>query len=796
MQSGSGKRVVSVRRDFMKLAWTSQPKFIAIVLSSLIAFGASDCYAESSLSKLLIDDCPQVLAKTEKLSEPEKVALVKDLISVISFEISQTIDPPVALMPQPSISNVRTNSPWSAIQGGQTLQAKHCAIDALQLLNPASSEAIPELTRLGWNRTVPPDIRKLAQKATLDIVEAVEVANDYTLSTTTISQILALLDGEYRVAAQNTAIGLSSKILPGLLIELKSADAAYREKVFSLLTLVDPEGVQVLPVIKGLLSSSDPQLRKQSLGELLSYTQKLDQDLYVSIVKLLDDPSDDIQKEAARIMSEIVCSAARLQLGPLRGIDPRRWLSVVSRFRSCQPKELSISLAKLLPDGRLKTELGLWYASGGAAQRELAIDILAWAGDSDASSKRLALRALKDSEPSIRLSAVRALIQLSLVDAEVTRVLVGMLGDQEENVRRLIQDTLTQLGPKALEPLRSARTSTPLIKKIGVYYSLSRIDPKFSSAGLERELGAADCHSRLEIAIALATVKHGDLSQFIWDCREAAKDESRLWWDALSAAAPLSPAVKTHLTDYLNTKAVLPDALIQFVDHAQQLGFESDSVIDTFRQLLSSSDDLIRDQALTRIARLADQAKPLTADLKKLFEQLPKDNLLRHETAVTLILIDNTSLNYSEFFAQEFDSDRLNWAQASIAHLDANISRPILTKALAEVPHKRKFAVLRSIGNLGQVGKDLEQELIPWLDDDDPQIKYEATVALLKVRPTHPRSIDALRAELNAMFVERLSQELFPKEVLETLATIQTQSSHLAEKRRAAILLEALKNKG
>jgi HEAT repeat protein len=172
-------------------------------------------------------------------------------------------------------------------------------------------------------------------------------------------------------------------------------------------------------------------------------------------------------------------------------------------------------------------------------QRELAIDILAWAGDSDVSSRRLAVRALKDSEPSVRLSALRALIQLNLIDYEVIGVMVKMLGDPDDYVRRLAQDTLKQLGPKALEPLRLARTSTPLIKKIGVYYALTRIDPKFSSAGLESELSGADCRSRLEIAIALATTKHGEISQFIWDCRESSKEELELWWDALSAAVPL-----------------------------------------------------------------------------------------------------------------------------------------------------------------------------------------------------------------------------------------------------------------
>jgi len=750
-------------------------------------------HAEPSLNKRLINECPEVLSSLDKLSEQQRSETVNELIAVISYDSGAAIEAPQApiMVPPSTLSNIRTGEAWSAIQIGQILQAKHCALDALKLLSPNSIQAGPELIKLRWHRSSPPDIRKLAAGAWQSIAADVNANVEFKVPDDIIAQIMALMNGELRVAAENAAIGISTKIIPVLLRDLSSANKSRRAEVLELLGLIEPDGTLSFPAVLELLNSSDAQAREQALAALINYPTNFEQS-FPEIVRMLNDSAISVQEGAVRMLNKIICAAPQLQLGPIKGVEPRRWMNFIPKFEGCPYSQLAMGLRRVLADGKLEGQIGLWLSTGGAAQRELAVKLAGAAELKDPASAKLVIHALKDAEPSVRVAALETVINLKLVNKEAVAAMVNLLGDSDASVRASAQKALIAAGAPALEPIRLARTSPQLTKQIGAYLVLARLDPKTNVSPIEHQLARADCSQRLDIALAIETLKNEPFSGLIWACRDFSDDDPVRWWRALSASGPLSDPIKTQIVELVKQSNTPADTILHFLDNSWQIAVDSQQIFEVYRRILSSPNDALRHEAIVRLAKLGSKAQPLSPDLLSLIKHLKDDNLLRHDIAVALANIGANDFDLVDFFVHEFNSERYSWAQSSISQLHPELAKSILTRALPDIDRKHLAAALHTVGSLGEQGADMEQLVSRWLGDEDPQTSYEAACALLKINPNSPRAPQILLSELSGLYSERLSHDNLSESTVGQLRAIASQADHIVEMRRAQSILRSI----
>src|SRR5262249_22992361 len=102
-------------------------------------------------------------------------------------------------------------------------------------------------------------------------------------------------------------------------------------------------------------------------------------------------------------------------------------------------------LRLLAPDVLVTRLLGAWTAAP-AAQRKMLLYCLRDAAEGTSRAERLALDALRDVEPSVRLAAMSALARCARDREQAAAATMALLEDPDAGVRRAAAASLGQLG--------------------------------------------------------------------------------------------------------------------------------------------------------------------------------------------------------------------------------------------------------------------------------------------------------------------------------------------------------------
>jgi HEAT repeat protein len=586
---------------------------------------------------------------------------------------------------------------------GQARQPQEKA-QAIETLGTAGiKSAAPEITKALSD----PDLRKAAIGA-LDRLEARE----------SLARIVELLhDPDLGVAnaAARALVSLDARDhLPVIFQALKSPQAETRARAAYVLEQLSAPGIEreLVPMLR----DPDPAIREMAAMHL-GYRGYVDKNTALELVRLLEDPSEQVGSKAEQSLI---------------------WL---------EPREAGPAVARILgnSDPRIRSYAASVLGASGAHE---------FAG---------AIRGLvKDPHPRARWAAVGALIRLGAVD---TPELVGFLEDPYSEIRKL--------AIRELENRKARETAPEIVKwmqdpdfwiRQDVAYLMVRWGAREVAPEIAKLLGDPDVEIRRSAAYTLGSLKATEtapeLGKLLGDPAPIVRAE------ALSALARLGakeflPTIRNLLRD--------PDKMIQAsaLKAAASLGSQ-ECAADALR-FLDDPDPGLRSAAAQALASLKARAEaPRIAGLLK-----DPDSQVRDAAASALVGLEARGMA-NEIAALLNEPSNRSTAARALARLEAKEYAAEIAKwarqktkscvfdstleALVELGATSDLVGLLSAGNeairreslmaLWRLGAaETVQEIAALLKDRDPSVRWTAALVLAEfgAKKFEPAIRDLLR---------------------------------------------------
>lgn len=263
---------------------------------------------------------------------------------------------------------------------------------------------------------------------------------------------------------------------------------------------------------------------------------------------------------------------------------------------------------------------------------------------------------------------------------------------------------------------------------------------------------------------------------------------------ALEHISPLPDNGKSELLGILKLNKLERSVEFEVIERAQKFDLDRAIVMERLLMLLQDAEGPVRFRAVRLAGKFGAEGKSLVPMLQKIVQDKPKEPPLRIEAAVALSKIDKESFNATNFFVEEFNSDRALWAGKIIRHLEPNEAVPILMEALNRADEERRPLIIRTLGELAsQVPTvDVVGGILPALGSTNSEVHYQATVALVRNNSALSELVPALRRELVRRDSVRLLNEGFGVEVVPLVEEIVANPESRLETYNATQLLRSI----
>lgn len=269
-------------------------------------------YAEMTLKKLIIRDCPKAKIELTKLANTERPDLIRFLALVLKRR-PLTPDRTPYNPSAPVMTNNPFESPLDESASGELFQfldpshesdAKICALESLVTLIPEAFQAIPAMLEISSDISVPSFVRSQTASSIIRITSESLKVPGFIPSADVIKDAIEGLSTSHRKLSENFLIELGTVALPQLFDEFKRPDVGRRNRVQQLLHQIDRSGQTIGPTIVLLLTSADVDIRIRAintLGKLSGFAQSA----IPKLIEALHDISLDVQNSALTSLTSL-----------------------------------------------------------------------------------------------------------------------------------------------------------------------------------------------------------------------------------------------------------------------------------------------------------------------------------------------------------------------------------------------------------------------------------------------------------------------------------------------------------
>ncbi len=404
------------------------------------------------------------------------------------------------------------------------------------------------------------------------------------------------------------------------------------------------------------------------------------------------------------------------------------------------------------------------------------------------------IKLLRAGAPLVRRRALEVLVQIKPRERKTLRALAELFKDRDPEVRLALYQQLKGLGGEGILVAREALGFSELQARTDAARLLVDFgvrEPELVEA-LIQGLAGLSCKDGIAVVqtiVSLDTTRREVVENRLFECFSTDESARFLVIDSLAEIGPLSESAQRRLSELLDDKTISPDISLRLVGHADKLGLPSEKSMPVLLSLLHGSENTLRTSVIKMIGELGQRAETSVADLKAIAANVHEEPLVRNWAVAALVKIKPGELDYIGFFLDELRSERFQWAQSVLKDLEPGELLPLVRRGLTELPDERKALALRLAGQLGEVGHALLEELLSLANGEDINLRYPASVALLRLNPKRPEVIKAVRRQLAGKYRRRFLVEKLPPDALDTMQQIAQNPDSFVELRAAQELL-------
>ena len=407
------------------------------------------------------------------------------------------------------------------------------------------------------------------------------------------------------------------------------------------------------------------------------------------------------------------------------------------------------------------------------------------------------VKALKDDDSLVRGRAVEVLAQIGNLERGNVKLLVHMLNDPDEHVRSVAVDVLPRFGAPIESEVRkglSWKDPGSQLAAARVLLALNQRDPALTTI-FRDNFAKAGCAQKLQLLDDLlkSDEQFRQKSQSsLLECMGSQGTDLNFVLDALRKTAPLDEVSSNRLLELIQDKKFARTLQLQFIERARELGVPAASLVEALKNLLKVSDNSQKNRIVPMLGSFGPAAAAAVEQLKDIASDKSQEQILRSRAEIALQQIDPKSDDPEKFFAAQIRGDSAQQALMVLSESKAEIAVPILAAILRDSPAELKAQVISLIGRFDIPNPGLVDQLAKFLDDSDPRVRFQATVAVLKLNPDPKLAEAPLRRELVGKFSRELLEEKFPEAVRSILVQVSSQPKSFVEGRAADELLRRL----
>jgi HEAT repeat protein len=387
------------------------------------------------------------------------------------------------------------------------------------------------------------------------------------------------------------------------------------------------------------------------------------------------------------------------------------------------------------------------------------------------------VKELKRRDPIVRARALHVLARLPQPNVRRARLVIAMLSDDSEMVRKEVRESLPFLGKEAAPEVRKLLTSKISATRFNSAYALSLIQPDQSLLPLLKEgLKDSTCAVKVDLIPRLSGFDSGaDVEALLLKCIEASAAGAPFAANALIAMSPLTNSILDSLFDSIKQKRLPKPAAAAFVRELPKIAGTWEAALPYFGNVLRDFDDELKLLVLERVRTSEGARAPLLETIRNLTGDAIHP-ALRWQALVIMSL--ESQPDASELIYRQLERDEFEWASGAIRHLPQAAGKDVIAKALTELNGERLALVIREVGFAGDKFKDYLPPIIAMIDSDDPLVSYQAGLTLIRLQPEHPKAPLALKRDLLGPYRTKLFDEDLPtvQQVAEKI--LQTSESY------------------
>ncbi|NMC63591.1 MAG: hypothetical protein GYA55_10550, partial [SAR324 cluster bacterium] len=259
----------------------------------------------SEIRKNVLENCPKAISEFNSLTEIDKKSLIPYLELVLGLEagasVPHVLSPPAIASQQVPFLGRSGRSLGEdlvhSVEPVRELEAKRCAVNLLEKCQVSAFEAVPELIKLSFDKTLPFDFQEQIEDAIWSITLSASRQN-------VCPAIEAQLENLFRLLTENEDTSLPANVFiqtgdcsVGYVLDiLPITDDALSGRCIDILRNIDEAGNIIGPRFLDYLQSKDMALRRMALrvlGTLKAYYPRS----VVPILKLLKEGASDLEPE-------------------------------------------------------------------------------------------------------------------------------------------------------------------------------------------------------------------------------------------------------------------------------------------------------------------------------------------------------------------------------------------------------------------------------------------------------------------------------------------------------------------
>ncbi|MFN8389757.1 MAG: HEAT repeat domain-containing protein [Bdellovibrionota bacterium] len=562
-----------------------------------------------------------------------------------------------------------------------------------------------------------------------------------------------------------------------LLSLLASSDEDVRARAVRILATSRDAADKVLSAVLPLLYDPSPMVRFTALETLAVVPGQSDAKV-AALVKVLKNNSDEKDPgvkqsfvfEAAEVVKQLPVGASIVRLVPyfveaLSYRDSGRNVPWASDERVTLSSNNAIDALVHIGKEAIPTVTKA-LRSEDALTRNRAATTLAKLAPGDPSAMKSVVHALRDPEAEVRESALSAVL--------------SMRGDVSGELKK---------GLDWKEPEGQLAAARALIR-------LGNRDPRVRALVADA-FSKATCSARLSMLDDLVRIgaDRAVVQGALVDCfiKEEVDPVSVL--EALGKVLPLENDTSSRILQILRERHFARNIELRLVERARALGVDAAGIVEQLKLMLKDEDNSVKNYVLVLLGDMGPEAKGALDALQELLDDKEEERILRNRAVIALLRIDPHTVDAVDYFHKQLDGGKYEQAMTVLSEAPPSTTIPILRQLLHVAPPERVAGVVSTVGRLGYEARELEPELLTLLDSPEPVVRYQATVALLKINSSSDKLLPAVRRELLGKFGRELLEEQLPPWVKPIAEQIAASPASFVERRAAEELKRRLDEK-